>query len=146
MVDTTSNEGHSSLSGNSRSRNGNAVGHTTNGATTGHILNINTASDINIYNNQFIVNSSPKSNNQPGPKNSNRSHMSTNNSKKLNKITNNPSLGSTQNGQRSSAYRAVSTKPFNDRSGASSILSSTGQPNNLNPAIRQDNQPSWSVS
>ena len=59
---------------------------TTNGATTNHnnqgshggsqgaILNINTASDINIYNNSFIVQSSPSHSQAQLPAATNAAH------------------------------------------------------------------------
>ena len=58
---------------------------TTNGVTTNHnqgshgsqgaILNINTASDINIYNNSFIVQSSPSHSQAQLPAASNTAHV-----------------------------------------------------------------------
>ena len=73
--DALSENANSTMSGTSKSRNQNALnsgGSQTNNAQPGQILNINTASDINIYNNQFIVNTSPRSSNNPQAKNSGR--------------------------------------------------------------------------
>ena len=67
MIDNLSVDQQEQNSSQPRSRNMAANVVSTNGATTNHasnpsqgaILNINTASDINIYNNSFIVRTSP---------------------------------------------------------------------------------------
>ena len=111
--------------GNQRSRNiSNLI--TTNGVTShgqgnqgqGAILNINTASDINIYNNSFIVQSSPSHNMtqsaQPGQRQVAQKRATSTTKPGRGKM--NASGNRTQNGQAQVTHQQASTGSIGPRS------------------------------